>query len=342
MMDERGLETTRSTAYNSSGLRNDRLYYDDLSVVADPLKGFKSISWSAVFAGVVAAMALQVVMGLLGVGIGAANINPMYDADPLKGIGTSASIWFLVSGIIALFGGGWVAGRLAGIPRAADSALHGFIAWGLSTLAVVYLLGTTLGALTGGAFKVLGSSVAAVTTGAGALVSAAGSSAVDTAKDQLNKSGVSMDLSDFQTEAGTLLRQTGKPELSPDNPENQSVTDVISRFTKSPDGTLNAVDREAVRNVIVSRTGKTPEVADQTISSLQQSYQTAKQKFEQTKVQAEAKTREIAQKSAEGLSRGALWAVLAMLLGASAASTGGYLATRRHVEVESDEVPLKH
>ena len=335
-------ERARVAGYRSLGMNTDRGYTDDVSVIADPLKGFKSISWSAVFAGVVVAMVLQVVMGLLGIGIGAANVNPMYEADPMSGLGISASVWFAVSGLIALFGGGWVAGRLAGIPRAVDSALHGFIAWGLATLVVVYLLGTTLGTLTGGAFRILGGSIAAVTSSVGAAASAAGPSVLDSAKSQLNKNGISMDLSDLQNEATTLLQQTGKPELNPDNLKGQSVTDIVTRFSNSPEATLNAVDRQAVTNVIMARTGKSQEEADQVVASLQQKYQDARAKYEQAKVQAEQKAREIGQKSAEGIARGALWSVLAILLGAVAASSGGYLATRRYVAIETDSTTLKH
>ncbi|MEJ7708346.1 MAG: hypothetical protein WKF84_00415 [Pyrinomonadaceae bacterium] len=117
----------------------------------------KRISWASVFAGVVIVLVTQLLLSLLGLGIGASTINPTTEQDPTSGLGLGAGIWFIISSLIALFAGGWVAGRLAGIPRNTDSMLHGILTWGLSTLLLFYFLTSTVGSLIGGTFRVLGS-----------------------------------------------------------------------------------------------------------------------------------------------------------------------------------------
>ncbi len=52
--------------------------------------------------------------------------------------------------LISLFAGGYVAGRLAGFPAKQEGMLHGLITFGLVTLLSLYFL-TALGAIIGGA-----------------------------------------------------------------------------------------------------------------------------------------------------------------------------------------------
>lgn len=52
------------------------------------------------------------------------------EADPIRGSTAGGAIRFAISSIITLFAGGWVGGRLAGVPRRTDSFLHGLVTWG--------------------------------------------------------------------------------------------------------------------------------------------------------------------------------------------------------------------
>src|SRR5215210_8010857 len=115
----------------------------------------RRISWGAIIAGLIVALVTQIVLTMLGVAIGAASIDPMQEQRPLEGLGTGAAIWWVVSSLISLFLGGCVAGRLAGVPRKGDGALHGVIMWGTATLITFLLVGTALGGLFGGAFGAL-------------------------------------------------------------------------------------------------------------------------------------------------------------------------------------------
>lgn len=114
--------------------------------------GFR-LSWGAVFAGLVVATAVQIVLTLLGAGIGFAAWEP---GESARGLGIGAGIWALLSVLISLFVGGMTTGRLAGILTRRDGALHGVLLWGLSTIVTVWLLASGATALVGGAFRMVG------------------------------------------------------------------------------------------------------------------------------------------------------------------------------------------
>jgi hypothetical protein len=106
------------------------------------------IAWGAVFAGVVVALAIQLVLNLLGMGVGGATLNPLGDDSPsATSLSIGAGIWFAVSGILAALAGGYTAGRLAGVPNDSTAGWHGLTTWALATLVIFYLLTSTLGGI---------------------------------------------------------------------------------------------------------------------------------------------------------------------------------------------------
>ena len=118
-----------------------------------PMFTARRIAWGAVFAGVVIVLAVQILLNLLGVGIGAALMDPMAATDPAAwGIGVA--LWWVIVGLIALFLGGWVAGHLATNPDRRDGALHGLVTWGLATVLGVALLTNALAFMATGAMDV--------------------------------------------------------------------------------------------------------------------------------------------------------------------------------------------
>ena len=75
------------------------------------------------------------------------------------------------------------------------------------------------------------------------------------------------------------------------------------------------------------------EEAEQRTDAWIKQYQDAKSKIEQTRAQAEAKARQVADDTASATSKGALAAAAALVLGAIAAAIGGLNARRRVVAV---------
>ena len=61
-----------------------------------------NVSWGAIFAGMMIALVTQLLLNMLGVGIGAASLNPMSDGNPsASGFSSAAGIWWIISGILA-------------------------------------------------------------------------------------------------------------------------------------------------------------------------------------------------------------------------------------------------
>ena len=135
-----------------SSLANEALV--ERTAVATPVTAsLRRVSWGAILVGVVVSLATQVLLTMLGAGIGTAVIEPVQQgANPdVSTLGIGAAAWWAVSGIIAAFFGGWVASRLAGMPSREAGLLHGLGTWAATTLLVLYLIGSTASSGVGGA-----------------------------------------------------------------------------------------------------------------------------------------------------------------------------------------------
>ena len=118
---------------------------------------FARISWGSIFAGAIIALATQLVLTLVGMAIGLAAVNPATGGTPSgTTLGLGATVWLLISSLISLFLGGYIAARLGGT---FNGWLHGLATWGVVTLGTIMLLTTAAGSLIGAA-----SGLAAFTT----------------------------------------------------------------------------------------------------------------------------------------------------------------------------------
>ena len=114
------------------------------------------VSWGAVLAGVVVSLVAHLIINMIGIGVGAAVINPAGSGGAdAQGLGIGGAIWFVLTGIIAALIGGYAAGRLAGQPKPSTAGWHGLTTWALTTLVVFWLLTSAIGGLIGGAFSTL-------------------------------------------------------------------------------------------------------------------------------------------------------------------------------------------
>ncbi len=124
---------------------------------------FNCVVWGAIIAGVIMIIVVQLFMALLGSGFGLTTVN-VREEDNLKALGVGAVVWWIISGIIAYYIGGWVTGRMAGIPRRLDGVLHGLLAWGSTTILTFLFLTSTMGALIAGSLGLLKSGGQAVSS----------------------------------------------------------------------------------------------------------------------------------------------------------------------------------
>lgn len=98
---------------------------------------FFAWTWSAVLAGVFASLVVQILLTMLGFGVGLLAIDvPTASAAP-AGAGWAAFVWWAVSGIIAAFIGGAVAAANSPNQTGLVRVGHALGAWAVATVVVV-------------------------------------------------------------------------------------------------------------------------------------------------------------------------------------------------------------
>jgi hypothetical protein len=155
-------------------------------------------SWGAIIAGAAVALGVQVLLAVLGIAIGASVIDPLYEADPVEGIGIGAGIYFLISATLAVLAGGYVAGALSRIQERRNRTLHGLATWSAVTLLSVLMLATGLGRLVGGTMSLVGAGLSQ----AGDVASAVAGSVAG--------QGSEVDVEGLRQEARELAQQPGE------------------------------------------------------------------------------------------------------------------------------------
>ncbi len=257
------------------------------------------VSWSAVLAGVVVALVTQLILNLLGIGIGASTLDPTAGAaenPTATGFSLAAGIWWAVSGILASLAGGYAAGRLAGRPKESTAAWHGLTAWAFTTLLIFYLLTSTVGGIIGGAYRTVANAAGNVATTAG--------SAAQTAVSQATDPFASIERGVRDATGGNdpaALRDT-------------AVAAVRAALTGDQNQAQQARDRAAQA---LAQAQNIP--IEQARTQVQQYEQQYRQAVETTKRQAA----EAADVAASAVATGALFGAIALILGAIAAWFGG-------------------
>lgn len=117
------------------------------------------ISWAAVFAGLIIAVFIQLALTLLGLAIGLGTVDATNHNTPGAGLAIGSGIWYVVSLLISLFLGGWVAGRLAKDKHTSESVIHGLLVCGLMFILTFYLLSSAVGSIIGGAGSIVGKTI---------------------------------------------------------------------------------------------------------------------------------------------------------------------------------------
>jgi hypothetical protein len=112
------------------------------------------VSWGGVFAGVLVAVGVSMLLAALGLAIGVTAIDPG-DTDPGT-IGTGAAIWGALQLLIALFIGGMVATRVGAIIDRTTGFFEGVLLWVVSLILMAYLAGSGIASVASGAFSLLG------------------------------------------------------------------------------------------------------------------------------------------------------------------------------------------
>jgi hypothetical protein len=279
----------------------------------------RRVSWGAIFAGLVVTMVVQMMLTLLGIAIGAATVSPLEQQNPTQGLALGSAIWLLASSLIAVWVGACVAGRLSGGPQRADGMIHGIVTWSASTLATLAMLATATGALLGGAGALLGGALASSKNDSGVTSSAMNS--------------VGQSLREIFPPASKVLPPTGRPgsgETAGGQPTGGKLTSlavqdpqigtILARLESRGGVAQSPQDRDQLVNVLTSRHNVSQPEAVAMVNQWDQ-------QFQQVKSQTTQKAREAGDTAARGISQGALWGFIALVLGLLVAAWGGWAGT---------------
>ena len=256
----------------------------DTVVVADENTGFR-FSWELAFAGGVVAMAVTLVLLILGSGFGLLLVSPLRHSGPsLPGFLTAGAIYFLAAQSFGFAVGGYLAGRVLGVlpetrgQEELRAGAHGLVSWAIAILGTIAIIGLAGLAAGGG-----GAAIAA-------LYGVRGSHNTDSAP------AYAVDVL-FRPEAGTTAMAARAPRAAANDDAAHAEAERIVQAGALHGGAIAPDDHARLSDLIVSR-GVSRDVAAARIDSMQ----------------AEARrTLDAARRAA---SYGALWMAISLIFGA--------------------------
>ncbi|WP_299655319.1 hypothetical protein [uncultured Jannaschia sp.] len=310
------------------------------------------VSWGAIFAGGAVAVALMILFTTFGIGIGAAILDPQYDAAPGSGLGIGSGLYLIVTQLIALGAGGFVAARLAGIPRTIASLLHGTAVWSVATIFLAWAAVTGAGAMFGAASSVLEGTATAIGDVGEAIVpddlslpnpsDLAGSISLDALPEELQttlrEKGVTeanirqesvaafRDVFSQEEQDAALaeMRTTLGDVLQDPANAGTEIADLFDRLVGGEDAIVSDDDRQQAMSVLEQRLGITPDEAEGIVQSVEDGIRSSVDSARDGIEAARETMVETAQAASDAISTTALLLALASLLGLAAACGGAF------------------
>jgi hypothetical protein len=197
------------------------------------------ISWGAVLAGAIVAVATSILLSLLGAAMGAGSIRPLDSTSTeLAHYGIGAAIWQIINLALSMAFGGYVASRLSGTHSHLDGELHGVTMWAVAVLLGSVLLAHAVGGLAGiigqGASSVVSRAVgdAGTIPGVSSAVGDTGttSGVIDRLEQSLSNSGdpTTMNREQIGAEIATLVRTSLRDGGSLSDPDRNRLVALVA------------------------------------------------------------------------------------------------------------------
>jgi len=289
------------------------------------------LSWGAIIAGAVASIAVHLTLTEICFGAGLAVYEPRDPNSSGLAVTAGTVIAMLVSSFIAVFIGGWIAGRLKLHVGNMEAALHGALVWAVGAILAAILLTLTAGAILGGAMSLVGKGVSVAAEGAGA----AAGGLTEIAQPLVNKMDLpSWDSIKTEIENGLENRKNmatnsgnGDNQKGAANPyvERSRLMELLGKkFNLDATATLTADEEAEVQRLLASQLGISQEDAKQAMAQWDRVWQESVQAYEQAK----EKALEIAETAKERAAQAAFIAGAVMLIGLAAAIAGACLGAK--------------
>ena len=256
---------------------------DNIEIVQERLRAFGAVSWSAVIAGALTALAVSIIIVALGSGIGLAMASPFASSPSAGTLTVLGAVWLVFAQAVGYATGGFVAGRLRTNPSVVHTdevkfrdGANGLVVWAIGVVLSSLLVLSAAG--------VVGKTTAGVATAA-----TSGGQSVDYFAD-------------------TLLRTD--PQKAPP-PSAVDMRDQVKRIivTAVAQGSLSPDDRAYLAQVVASQSGISPDDAQHRVDDV---YNKARESLTQAA--------DTARKAAAFF---AFWTFMSLLFGAVCATLGG-------------------
>ncbi len=269
------------------------------------------ISWRAILAGTTATLAIQIVLMMLGAGLGLAMFTPTTNDHAIASFGTGAAVVQGITAVLSLWAGGWIAGRFLRNAGERAGRLHGFMVWCVGTVVAVAMLTTSAGWALGGLGKMVGGGLSMAVKPA---VDGAAEVAKNTADNNKTMFG-------SYTEEGLSVPPPGR-SVADGIRAKRDLTYAVTKLFTGEDSALDN-NKKTVIALLVQNQGMTEPDAARMVEGWMVSYQTVKTDAEAAMKALEEKTKAKAEESANVLAVLSLCYFAAFVLGAVAAAYGG-------------------
>ncbi|EAU41526.1 hypothetical protein FP2506_13874 [Fulvimarina pelagi HTCC2506] len=274
------------------------------------------IAWGAVIAGVILAVAIQLMLGLLGLGLGFGGL-PGTDRS-VTALASAAGIYSLVAALTGLFVGAFATSRFAGLSEKIDSILHGLVTWAVATLLVVLVLGGTASSVLGGAFGAVGASVEGLSTAASNLAMPVSTGSSLPASVAADLRALAFANTEASTGTDTGDEQTDNAETAQASPEPTNGVENFSAIAAALSETASSNERQTAVQAIQQLGGLSEAAAEQRLAGYQQSFD-----------EMARSARQAADDAARSVAAASFSAFVALLLGAIVSILGGFLGRSR-------------
>jgi hypothetical protein len=270
------------------------------------------VSWGAILSGALVAVVVGAMFNILGVAVGASAVDATTPGETpgATTFGIAGAAWFMVSNLLGLAAGGYVAARLSGTADDTDGVLHGLSVWAIAFLISGVLLGNVIAGTARGVSSVVSSAASGLGSAASSLGSAASEAVPEVSPQALTE------------RLQASFQGGGAPaQMTPDQRRAEMARIVGNRVTS---GGLGQPERERLANLAAAEFGIPPDQAQQRVQQME---------AEATRVANETaqQAREAADAAARSAAIGAYWLFATLLLGAAAAVIGAKIGTRKTI-----------
>jgi ElaB/YqjD/DUF883 family membrane-anchored ribosome-binding protein len=304
------------------------------------------VSWGAIFLGLVIALALQILLGLLGIAIGFTVLDPS-DPAGAGAWGVGSTLYVILVQIASLFLGGYIAARLSPAFTDRSAMLHGASIWALSTVIMVWLGTTTAGMLLTG----MSNAVASIGNAVGQTVQAVLPDDLDLDLSQLSFDELPPDVQQSLRERGitpnNLQREVSQVYSQVVSPQEQqaimqALRQAAANIAQNPaaagteideaveqifgaGGVLTQQDVSQLEQSLQNRLGLSDAEVQQITAQIEQAVEDARQAATEALQTATQQTVAVAEDMSDTVATIAFWTFIASLLGLAAAVVGGWL-----------------